>query len=112
MLENVTEGSIIYIDSVAVRVGDITEVDPRLGVYASWRISGDVVDPESADVKEQLALEEKWARFQNPTCVADYGLSFSLEEMQKFPAGRKALAALPAQGIDSVTNNGKGEKCT
>lgn len=34
---------------------------------------------------------EKWRRLTNPTCVADYGLSVTLEELAETPEGREIL---------------------
>ena len=35
---------------------------------------------------------ERWKRLNNPTCVADYGLGVTLEELAETPEGREILA--------------------
>lgn len=44
-----------------------------------------------------MTPKEKWDRLNNPTCLADYGLSLSRDELMQFPEGRAI-----AEEIDAI----------
>jgi len=41
--------------------------------------------------KQPYSPKEKWDRLNNPTCVEDYGLSLSREELAQFPEGHAII---------------------
>lgn len=57
-----------------------------------------------------MTPKEKWDRLNNPTCLEDYGLSLSRDELIQFPEGRAIVEHLDfiakqRSDIDSLINS-------
>jgi len=52
-----------------------------------------------------MTPQEKWERLNNPTCIEDYGLSISEEELVTFPAGAAILEALDEPRLKEKFDN-------
>ena len=66
-------------------------------IIIKYILSSDPIKLESssnAAEHKDMCPKEKWERLNNPTCLKDYGLSLSEDELMQFPEGRDLLKTL------------------